>query len=170
MSKKELKDYNRWFHEVLPQRVDELANAINKSPGFEDWSCSYAPGSLDSLGQWFKAQVNVRQQTPEELNRIPAHVRDWGVAGELTDRTISLAMDVGMYLSQVFLRNKPTLKWDQIFGSRRFIDYGQPVLVGFGRNVPFNPVRMMITMAYGLADNTKGSRALRQLYDYWVEK
>jgi hypothetical protein len=169
MSKKELKDYARWFHEVLPRRVEVLAEAVRQSPGFEQWTPSLAPDSLASLGPWFKAQVNVRQRTPEELNALPAHIRDWA-KDELTDRTISVAMDVGMYLSQVFLANKPTLQWDQIFGSNKFIDYGQPVLTGLGNNVPFNPVRMMITMAYGLADKTKGSNALRQLYDYWISK
>ncbi len=75
-------------------------------------------------------------------------------------------MDVGMYLSQVFLRNNSTLKWGQIFGSKRFVDYGQPVLVGFGK-VPFNPVRMMLTLAYGLADQTHDGQRLRGIYDIW---
>ena len=75
-------------------------------------------------------------------------------------------MDVGMYLSQVFLRYNSSLKWDQIFGSKRFVDYGQPVLVGFGK-VPFNPVRMMLTLAYGLARKSKDGQGLRRIYDIW---
>lgn len=75
-------------------------------------------------------------------------------------------MDLGIYLSQVFLRNNSSLKWDQFFGSKRFIDYGQPVLVGFGK-VPFNPLRMMRTLAYGLAEKTYGGQGLRDIYDIW---
>lgn len=167
MSKKELKDYNRWFHDVLPIRIDELTMALNSSAGFEDWKPSYTPESLNSLGNWFASQVETRPHTRDELKRIPPHIRDWVSEGELTDRTISLAMDVGMYLSQVFLRNNSSLKWAQIFGSKRFVDYGVPVLIGFGK-VPFNPVRMIITMAYGLAKRSKDGSALRGIYDIWA--
>ena len=101
---------------------------------------------------------------------MPTHIREFVSEGELTERTISLAMDVGMYLSQVFVRNEPSLRWDQIFGSSRFIDYGQPVLVGFTSKVPFNPVRMVITVAYGLAKGTSDGKRLREIYDIWSKK
>jgi hypothetical protein len=167
MPKKGLKDYNRWFHDVLAQRVGELTKGLNSSAGFESWKPSYTPDSLNSLGNWFATQVETRPHTREELRNIPLHIREHVSEGELTDRTISLAVDVGMYLSQVFLHNSPTLKWDQIFGSRRFIDYGQPVLVGFTSNLPLNPVHIVITMAYGLVKKTKDGRALREIYDIW---
>jgi tyrosyl-tRNA synthetase len=38
MPKKELHRYYHWFTEVLPQRIEELAAAVRKTPGFE--SCS----------------------------------------------------------------------------------------------------------------------------------
>jgi hypothetical protein len=170
MPKKELREYSRRFHDVAPERVGELTRTLNSSVGFEDWKANYRPDSLNSLGKWFATQVGSRPHTPEELRRFPPHVREWVSEGELTDRTISLAMDVGMYLSQVFVRNNPTLRWDQIFGSSRFIDYGQPVLVGFAGNVPFNPVRMVITMAYGLAKDTKDDKRLREIYEIWSKK
>jgi hypothetical protein len=165
MTKTELREYNRWFQDVLPQRTCELAKALNSSAGFEDWQPNYKPESLNSLGNWFASQVETRPHTRDELKRIPPHIRDWGISGELTDRTISLAMDVGMYLSQVFLRNDASMKWDQIFGSKRFIDYGQPVLVRVGTKVPFNPVRIMLSLAYGLADKQYNGRRLREIYD-----
>ena len=166
MTKEELREYNRWFHDVLPHRIGELTATLNSSAGFEGWKPSYTPESLNSLGDWFASQVETRPHTRDELERIPPHIRDWTSGGELTDRTISLAMDMGMYLSQVFLRNNSSLTWDQIFGSKRFVDYGQPVLVGFGK-VPFNPLRMMITLAYGLASKSKDGQGLRSIYDIW---
>ncbi|HUO13993.1 MAG TPA: hypothetical protein VMX38_03320 [Verrucomicrobiae bacterium] len=62
--------------------------------------------------------------------------------------------------------NHPSLKWGQVFGSEQFVDYGQPVLLGFGK-VPFNPVGTMLTLAYGLADKSKDGRRLREIYDIW---
>jgi hypothetical protein len=73
-----------------------------------------------------------------------------------------------MYLSQVFLKNAKTLKWEFVkTGRRDYIDYGQPVLAGFGVDV-FNPVQMMVTLAYGISDHKWTGRRLRQLYDIWV--
>jgi hypothetical protein len=41
-------------------------------------------------------------------------------------------MDIGMYFSQVLMKNYPSLKWEQPLGNKRFADYDQPCLVGFG--------------------------------------
>ena len=166
MTKKELREYDRWFLDVLPQRIGELTKAVNCSAGSGGWKPTYTTESLNSLGNWFASQVETRPHTHDELRHIPPHIRDWTSGGELTDRTISLATDVGMYLSQVFLRNNSSLRWDQIFGSKRYVDYGQPVLVGFGK-ARFNPVRMMLTLAYGLASKTKDSQGLQGIYHYW---
>jgi hypothetical protein len=142
MPKSELKAYFQWFLNVIPSRIAELANAVRESPDFEDWRPDYTPKSLEPLGSWLAKQVDTRPRMAEELQDIaeglsyPEEVS----ASQLTNRTISLAMDVGMYLSQVFLRNHPSLKWDQPFGSKRFIDYRQPVLMGFRGKVPFIPV------------------------------
>jgi len=173
VSKKELKEYGRWFHEVLPQRIVELTRSVTSTPGFEDWTPSYAPDSLNGLGNWFATKVKTRQHTQSELSKFPPHIMEWVSEGALTDHTISLAMDMGMYLALVLLHAHPSLKWDQLFGSKNFIHYGQPVLVGFVGAVPFNPVHIVITLAYGLAKKTKDGKALRDLYEVWsgmVEK
>lgn len=171
MSKKELKTYFAWYHEVMPERLEELTRAVHETPGFENWAADYTPASLDLLGEWFAAQVETRPRTAEEIKEIAdrsAYPIDIP-REELTNATFSLAMDVGMYLSQVFLRTHPSLQWGQPFGSKKFIDYGQPVLEGFGFKV-FNPARMLIVQAYGLADKTWSGKSLRELYDIWSEK
>ena len=87
---------------------------------------------------------------------------------ELTNRTFSLAMDIAMYLGQVFLKNHPSLKWDQPFGGKRNIDYGQPVLAGFwDGKVPFNPVGGVVTFAYGLKRQSRTGEGLREIYERW---
>ena len=48
------------------------------------------------------------------------------------------------------------------------MDYGQPVLAGFGV-VVFNPVRMMVTHAYGIASSIRADKSLRDIYDFWVQ-
>ena len=171
MPKKELHRYYQWFLDVLPERVNELAEAVKQTPGFETWQPDYTPASLDTLGEWFSGQVETRNRTQEELKTIkdrqafPMDVP----SEELTDRTFSLAMDVGMYFSQVLMKNFPALKWEQPVGNKRFVDYGQPSLTGFGP-VTLNPVGIAVTFAYGLASKTKIGKRLREVYNYWAQR
>lgn len=170
MSKKELKDYFAWFQNILPQRLDELTNAVKQTPGFETWEVDFTPASLDRLGEWFVAQVETRPRSEEEIQEIrdrssiPIEIPE----EELTNRTFSLAMDIGMYFSQIFLKHHPALQWDQQFGNKKDADYGQPVLVGFSP-MPFNPVRLLVTLAYGVVSKRKTGKSLRELYDIWTK-
>lgn len=168
MSKQELKDYCRWFFDVLPERTKELAEAVRQTPGFETWQPDQTAASLDTLGKWFANQVETRQRTHDERQDIASRsAYPIGIPNEeLTNRTFSLAMDVGMYLSQVLMKNYPSLRWEQAFGNKKFIDYGQPTLVGFGA-VPFNPVRMVVTLTYGLASKKETGKGLGELYNIW---
>ena len=107
MPKAELRRYYEWFMDVLPGRVIELTAAVRETMGFDTWQADYTPASLDMLGQWLAGQVETRCRTQEEIQKIgsqqkfPIDVPTW----ELSNRTFSLAMDVGMYLSQVLMKN-----------------------------------------------------------------
>lgn len=177
MSKKEIKEYFKWFLDILPVRIAVLSRAVKDRHGFETWEPDFSMASLDLLGFWFAMEARTRKLTDQEQEEIAAAMPIPLVVpqDDLTNRTFSLAMDIGMYLSQVLLRNHPTLRWDQPLGSKTFVDYGCPVLVEFRpgdgpRTVPFNPVRMCVTLAYGLVsgkDDRRGLRGLREIYDIW---
>jgi len=171
LSKRQLDEYFDWYVSIIPVRVDELAGAVKDSRGFESWQPFNSPDSLNELGEWFGTQVETRRRTQAEIDSIKRELNfEMDVPSvELTDRTISLAMDLGMYVSQVFFQNHPTLRWSRPLGSKKSIDYGQPVLVPFGR-LTFNPTHMMTVMAYGFARNAKKPDALREVYDIWAKK
>jgi hypothetical protein len=170
MPRKELKEHYDWFLGVIPQRLSELAVLVRSSPRFGAWELDYTPASLESLGEWLVGQVAERQRTPEEMLKIrnrltfPIEIPD----KDLTNRTFYLAMDVGMYLSQVFLRNHPSVSWKHDLQNKKFVDYGQPVLVGFA--VPLNPVRVALVLAYKLVSKTETGRGLREIYDIWAKQ
>jgi hypothetical protein len=165
LSKAELRDYAQWFHDALPARIAELAAAVQATAGYEAWEPDDTAASIDGLARWFQAQCERRPRTAEELAALraslafPVEVAEY----ELTDRTLSLAMDVGMYLGRVTLAQVPGTRWDQQF--KTTTDYGQPVIVGLG-TVPFNPVAIARTCAYE-AFSGKPPR-LRAVWDYWV--
>ena len=168
MSKPELDEYFRWFLDVLSHRVSELAGLVIQSPRFDKWQPDQSAVSLDELGDWLAGQVKTRLRTHEELQMIGKHsayLMDIP-NDELTNRSFSLSMDVGMYLSQVLMKNHPSLYWSQPMKSKKFIDYGQPVLSGFG-DLVLNPVRIVVTMSYGLVNKKQTGKRLRELYEYW---
>lgn len=169
MSGSELKEYMKWFAAILPSRIDELSRAVRDTPGFETWQADFSRKSLEPLGVWFAMQVEIRPRSAGEIEDIANHSSlQIDIPGEeLSNRTFSLAMDIGMYLSQVMLANHPALRWHQPLDKKQDIDFGQPVLLGFGR-VAFNPVRMLVTLAYGLASGTRTAKGLCELYDIWT--
>jgi hypothetical protein len=171
MSGQELRDYFWWFIDAIPERIEELAKAVKQSPGFEHWQPEETPESLQSLGDWYAVQAETRPRCKEELQAIKAY-SDIGLGGsgsELTNRTFSLALDVGMYLAAVLMGHHRHLKWHQSFDDKKLADYGQPVLVGFGAG-SLNPVRTLVTLAYSIASKKQSGRRLRELYDHWSKR
>lgn len=168
MTRKELDAYFRWFIAEIPVRLEKVAQTVRESKGFESWHADETPESLDALGEWFVSQVAMRQRTETEGRRIAAKAlfQSATPGEELTDRTFSLAFDVGIYFSRVLLANWPVLKWSHVLGNKRSVDYGQPVVVAFSVG-PLNPVQVMVTLAYGIAKETRDGPRLRQLYNYW---
>ena len=168
MSKKQLDAYLVWFHQVLPGRIAELAQAVRETASYESWEPDASRESLDVLGRWFESQVETRKKTAEEIEAIrlrltfPIDIPE----DQLTNRTFSLATDIGLYFSQVVLKNLPGTRWDQSRKDRRDVDYGQPVLVDFAFG-PMNPVSLVEVVARKIASG-KPAR-LRELYDIWAE-
>jgi len=184
MSKKELKSHFNWFLEIIPERMKKLARTVRETPGFEGWKSDCTPDSLGPLGEWLGMQVETRPVTNEEilefeqyrqeqLKKFKGNFNQESLLKvleppneKLTDRTVSIIMDVGIYLSQVLMRNHLTLRWELPLGSKRFVDYGRPVLAGFGR-VSMNPMTIVANVAGGTLSKKRTGGRLRELYDIW---
>ncbi len=158
MQRNDLARFFQWFMDIVPKRVEELSRLVKSTPGFEFWVPDYDPSSLDTLGHWFAGQI----ETIDPSKPVDES------GNKFTFRTYSLAMDVGIYLSQVLCKNYPELKWVQPTKHKRFIDYGQPALAHFGRTV-MNPPRLVLGLAYGIARKTSNGTELRRVYNYWAE-
>jgi hypothetical protein len=169
MPRKELREFFRWYMDQIPRRIDELTRVVKGSPGFDGWEPDLTPDSLDSLGVWFASHVETRERTPEEMRKIresltfPIKIGNW----ELTNRTFSLAIDIGMYFSQVLIKAKPSFQWQQPLGGKRFVYYGWPVLKGETRSV-LSPTHMGITVAYSMAEKEDKGDGLRRYFNTWL--
>ncbi|MBI3447897.1 MAG: hypothetical protein HY049_03095 [Acidobacteria bacterium] len=170
MSAKELKDYNAWFHEVLPGRLVELRDEVRRTPALASWEADGTAASIDALGHWLATQVQTRSRTQGEKDAITGAAPWLDVPEtELTNRSFSLAFDAGMCFGAAILRARPNARWEQELGKKRDAEYGQPVIVGLGATT-LNPIRIAITLAYGIASGRRGGGRLREVYDYWVKQ
>ena len=170
-SNAELQRYRDWFHSALPGRIAQLASAVAESPGFEGWRPDSSVDSLTPLGEWFRGQVETRAKTEAERAADVSSLRfPIDLPGdELTDRTFSLAVDIGMYFGEVVVTNLQGTRWDQPLKNPNFVDHGQPVIMGFG-TVPLNPIRIAVTLAYAFAAREQSGDRLRSLFDVWSKK
>ena len=168
MSVDELNSYRQWFLDAIPNRVAQLRGAVNSSLDLESWKPDHSTASMELLGPWLSHQVETRSRTSEEIDRTKAQAAfDFGVIGdELTNGTFSLAIDVGMYFGETIRSQYPHLEWHQPLTDRRFADFGQMVLLGFGQAV-LNPVRICVTFCYGVAGGNKTGKNLGETYQYW---
>ena len=168
MSKPDLKAYYEWFSKMLPERIAELEAEVRRSTSHTTWNADFTRESFDALGDWFAGQVETRPRSAEELasikgrSSIPIKVSE----SELTNRTFSLAMDIGMYLGKAVLTNVPGTRWEQVLVNNKHADYGQAVVTA-GGPVPMNPVDLLVTLSYGIAQKMKSGGRLRELYDIW---
>lgn len=172
--KEELDDFCKWYVDSIHDRIEILERAVKTIPDFKIWKADYSPESLKLLEDWFKEVITSREISEEENYKI------WGngpnlnkLSGfddkTLTEETVSIAIDIGMYLSQVFLKNNPKLRWEFVTKKKtKSMDYGQPVLVGFRNNMTFEPTGMMLSHAFGYSRGDF-KRSLKDLYDIWVK-
>jgi hypothetical protein len=174
MKASDIDGYSQWFHHALPGRITALSALVRDTPGFEQWKPDLSPESLGRLGDWFAREVETRSRSRAEVEQIYANGPSWFrhvevPPDELTDRTFSLASDVGMYLGEVLVRNLLGLRWDTVRTRKDEADYGQPVVAGFKKKLVCNPIRLLTVLAYGVAAGQYRGTRLRELYDTWAK-
>lgn len=70
-----------------------------------------------------------------------------------------------MYLSETLRKHHSHLEWDQPLKDKKFADFGQMILLGFGRPT-LNPVRIAVTFCYGIVSGRRGAKRFDEVYGY----
>lgn len=167
-SKGESESYFEWVRSVSDYRLAELIAEVSRTALSEEWTANYSPTSLRVLGEWFAGNISVRDRSIQEISNLqskmyyPIETPDY----ELTDTTFSLAFDIGLYLGEVFVRNNSSLKWGYSFRRKTSVNYGQPVIFGFG-DMELNPIRIVVVLAYGIVSRRDDSSGLYSIYEKW---
>ena len=173
MDKEHARLYFEWFIGQIPLRVDTLWSYVRSENGYADWSPDFQPESLKLLGKWFCEHVKSRSRTEQEIAKIAANSPAWFMnnfdipGDELTNETISLAIDIGMYFGRTLEKNFPGLVWQPLLKQKKSVYYQQPIIVGKGK-AQLNPIWIIKTYAYGILQGINGPEHLFELYKIWA--
>lgn len=169
VARPELESFGRWFVDVIPSRISMIEAAVRATEGHESWRAALDPPSLRTLGLWFEGKVAARPKSEEELREAKAQLAFSVDVPEqqLTNETLSMAIDIGMYLGETVVRNADAARWQQSLTSRTMADYGRMVVVGLA--LPMDPVRILTTVAYGIVRRAKPANLLK-LYESWTSR
>lgn len=145
---KKAKEFFIWFISMKDERIKMLEDLVKNTAGFENWQANYKSESLNNLQRWFEPQIEERTLTDneiafyhkgldgspfeEDIKNDPKPV--WTFSG----KTIRLSVDLGIYFSEVFLKNNKSLYWGQNTRSKFYIYRNYPLVMGF-KGVNFTP-------------------------------
>jgi hypothetical protein len=171
-SRREAQSYFEWFMDQVPQRVSELRRLARRLDG----GCHLdgSPESLYCLGKILVERAKTRSSTAREIaedrNDLPSRLRpfveieDW----QLTEDTLSLCVDVGIYFAEIIREENSSLEWR--LWTRKTVGYNRPVLSGFVGDVPLDPVRITINIVLGSVKDEFGENRLEELFHVWSAK
>lgn len=121
------------FIQRIPERMSHLIRRIGADN--PTWSGDYTKASLESVGSWMASQVAERGPTQAEVKQLIASSEGQlrclaDEYTELTVESISMCVDIGIYVGECLLRVYPKLRWD-LEKNRRHMHYNRPCLRGF---------------------------------------
>lgn len=174
----EAANYFEWFIYAIPSRLSILEQAVRSDSEYEVWVADKSPSSLLPLGSWFAGQVGTKRASPSFAKFAEEHQRRQHPRIPVSkidlipsDRTMSLTIDIGMYLGEVLATNFKKLHWG-ICDEENHVDYNQPVIKGL-RSIDNSkeihcPVRRLVhTVALGFIDKDFPHSELFRVYEIW---
>ena len=168
LTPKQAKEYFKWYMEEIPHRLTLLWNRIQQDcPALEPFD--YSPESLHFIWEWYEPKI---QRVPMTAKEIESRVRVFPKYLEseirkntqkFTDETLSLALDVSIYLGEVIVKNHPHLRWNYRTRPKREINVYRPVIDGLNDKTTMAPSRSLFVL---MIESTKEQNKNR-LYDLY---
>ena len=168
---RQLRAFKEWFFDNKEQRLAELQNTYH---AFCGKYLDYTPESLKGLGEFFMQAIDKEKKSPEEYEaeraKFPAYIP---IPEEtLTIRSLSLAVDAGIYWGEVMIRNHKNMHWEQnTTRNKRHGDRGYMIITLNPNSLApdVNPMHINQIAASAIADRTRSSDRLYELYNIYCE-
>ena len=168
MNRREADEYFSWFKQQIPVRIEMLQSIVGLGANISEFS----PQSLTVLGNLLDENVEFRHLSgPEILHEranSPSWFQDIIPDKALSERTISLCVDIGIAFGEMLTKCHSSLSWVFHHKQKNDANYQQPVIVGFKHKVELNPVRLLTVVAYKVADGQVGQNQLTELFYTWI--
>ena len=161
MSLKEAKEYFKWFHSIIPQRLEVLINQVKE----DNINLDYSRDSLSKLYKWFIQNVFFGETKIKDLDGNDSYA----ISGE----TYCICIDISIYFSECLIRNTGgRLFWDVNKGSKNYADRHMPVVAGFTYKQDYTILPILIWRAYSVLENKENNidDILTFQYDRWIKE
>lgn len=175
ISPKQAREYYRWFIGEVSHRISILMEYVkHECPGNQLFD--YSPESLIPLWDWYKLKIEQIPKTKEEIEQDVLKYPKWienEIRKETTKysvETLSLALDISIYLGEVVVKNYPHLQWGCRTKPKNEFSANRPVIIGLsGKRKYFNPSRIVFVL---MIKSSKGDNenSLYDLYRYWEQE
>lgn len=164
MSAKELRQTFEWFLKEINPRIRQLCEVVQCTSGFQRWRGSFSVASLVPLGAWFVTHVKDRKLSQQEMKAIHSGPIPASVFSDrdLNATSLSLCVDIGMYMGEVIRKRYPRYDWYQFRQAKTYVDFGWPVIFDLVEE-PINPIRVAMTLAYDAVDGKPDPRRLARI-------
>ena len=149
------------FIQQIASRVEMLSRAIHEQ--WPEWQPDFSDASLAALDRWFPGVVETRAASGVERR---AFEKQMGEAFaclnseyvELTTRSMSYCIDIGIYVGEVVRHRSTNTYWALAKGGPSYVSYNRPVLTEDKYAMQYDPLL------------TGTGRALRYLPSVWPRK
>lgn len=171
LTPKQAKEYFLWYKSEIPNRIALLLEYMKQEhPEAEPFD--YSPESLIPLWEWYETKI---EQVPMTAKEIESRVRIFPKYLEseirkntkkFTDKTLSLALDISIYLGEVVVKNHPHLRWNYRTRPKREVSVYRPVIDGLNYKMTFEPTRIVFVQMLKSVEK-QNINHLYHIYCHW---
>lgn len=104
----------------------------------------------------------------EEQLQYPEYVRYSVSRHRVPLGWTQVAVDIGIYTSECFIRQDPRLQWGYETRPPRMAHTNRPVIRGFKKGMCFDHRRIMSVLVSKAADDRSEDAGLRNVFDVWM--
>lgn len=171
LTPKQAKEYFLWYMNEIPNRIALLWEYMKQEhPETEPFD--YSPESLISLWEWYETKIEQVPMTAKEIEArvkiFPQHLESEirKNKNKFTDETLSLALDISIYLGEVVVKNHPHLRWNYRTRPKREFSVYRPVIDGLNDKMTFESSQVLFVL---MLESTKeqNKNRLYNLYHHW---
>lgn len=162
-----LKNNADWFFENKSTRLEILKTAVSSQYqcDFLDYSCD----SLKLLAKWLNSTFEKVPLTTSQLEEKRAKtasyidIEDW----RLSDISLSMVFDVGVFLGEMMIYNHQGLEWQQYLKNKKNNDY-RHMIIDLGK-IYMNPIWLVYIQVLKMADGSFSETCLSDIYNVWCD-